>query len=484
VSIADRDYFQRTLRSEAAVLSDPLVSRILGGWCVILARRVVDREGQAQGVVYAVLAAEHFTTLFAKLSLGGSGAISLRSDRLQLIARYSAADPGAAQALGTTKVSAELRALVERQVDSGRFVTATALDGIERVNALRRVPGYPLLLVAGLGSEAYVAPWRGHALRNWGFTVAVLLLVAGGSVYVDLQHRRLRHALARASALTAQQEKMLNNDLVGILKLKDHRVVWSNRASEAMFGYSHREMEGLPVRELYASDADFEAFGQRAYEVLSQGGPYRGQIQLVRRDGTPIWVDVSGVRLSPEAGEDLWMSLDITAMKRQHERVEHAAFHDALTGLPNRLLLMDRLRQAVQRCQRTHEMLAVCFLDLDGFKRVNDGLGHAAGDELLQIVTQRLQLELRAHDTVARVGGDEFVVLLPNLHSLAEAEEVAERLVLTVARPVTLHAGQVVQVGTSMGIACWPFDGQDEDSLLAAADRAMYADKAARRMMA
>lgn len=178
------------------------------------------------------------------------------------------------------------------------------------------------------------------------------------------------------------------------------------------------------------------------------------------------------------------MLLDITAMRQQHEQVRHAALHDALTALPNRLLLMDRLGQAIQVCHRTGGTLAVCFIDLDGFKLVNDRHGHAAGDRLLRCIAARLLQELRAVDTVARVGGDEFVVLLPNPHDRHAAQEIVDRLVAAVARPVDLADGAVEQVRASVGIACWPEDGRSEEALIVAADRAMYADKSAGRDVA
>ncbi|MCH7343178.1 diguanylate cyclase [Pelomonas sp. CA6] len=284
--------------------------------------------------------------------------------------------------------------------------------------------------------------------------------------------------------LNRQQEAMLDNDLIGILKLRERRIVWSNRASERMFACGPGELLGLESRALYRTQEEYEEFGRVAYPVLQAGAPYRGQLQLLRRDGRPVWVDVSGALLSPETGEYLWMSLDITALKAQQERVEHVAFHDGLTGLPNRLLLMDRLRQAVQLSRRTQECLAVCFLDLNGFKPVNDRHGHAAGDELLRELGRRLLAGVRAHDTVARVGGDEFVLLLPALHDRQECELILARLRAEIARPVALPSGVWVRVTTSVGYALCPDDGLSEDELLAHADRAMYADKAGHKTAA
>ncbi|HSI48777.1 MAG TPA: diguanylate cyclase [Ideonella sp.] len=291
----------------------------------------------------------------------------------------------------------------------------------------------------------------------------------------------LDQARRALQSLNKQQAVMLDNELVGILKLRDRQIIWSNRASEHIFGYGSGELVGLCASELYANEAAYEAFGDAAYGLLASGQTYRAQLELLRRDGRKVWVDVSGVMLSQEPRETMWMSLDITAMKAQQARIEHVAFHDGLTGLPNRLLLMDRLSLAVQLSRRTREMLAVCFLDMDGFKAVNDSLGHAAGDELLRIMARRLLEGVRAHDTVSRFGGDEFVLMLPNLRDRLECNQVIARIQRAVAAPVPLGDGATVTLAASVGIACFPDDGPTEDSLLKAADKAMYAAKADRR---
>lgn len=288
----------------------------------------------------------------------------------------------------------------------------------------------------------------------------------------------LAAARQQLAQVASDQERMLDNDLIGILRLRERTIVWCNRASERMFGYAASELVGSTSRLLYASDDDYQAFGQAAYEPLQKGEKYRAELHLVRRDGSRIWVDVNGLMLSADQRETLWMSLDITATKERQQQIEHVAFHDALTGLPNRLLLMDRLRQMLHLSRRTQEPLAVAFFDLDGFKAINDGLGHAAGDELLQCVAQRLQTGIRAHDTAARVGGDEFVLLLPCLGGREEAEQALQRLVGLLTRPVALSCGSTVQVGVSVGLALCPDDGVDLDRLLGLADQAMYQEKA------
>lgn len=172
---------------------------------------------------------------------------------------------------------------------------------------------------------------------------------------------------------------------------------------------------------------------------------------------------------------------DANARLRESEsQLKSLAHHDSLTGLANRLLLGDRLDQAIERAARNHEPVAILVLDLDGFKPINDQLGHAAGDDILKTIARRLQATVRAADTVARVGGDEFVVVLENLQSPHFAEHVAEKLVAELAQPVVLR-GRSFRVTASVGIAIYPKDGSDRQALLEGADRAMYAAKNAGR---
>ncbi|MCL1488858.1 MAG: GGDEF domain-containing protein [Marinobacter sp.] len=180
-----------------------------------------------------------------------------------------------------------------------------------------------------------------------------------------------------------------------------------------------------------------------------------------------------------EAGEPIhYVSVfsDITALWRKDEHIRHLAFHDALTDLPNRTLLMDRINQQVLHANREESHFALMFLDLDGFKLVNDQLGHKFGDDLLKDVAKRLLALVRRTDTVARVGGDEFIFLLNNPQGRAEIIEVANRIVTSINEPIEI-LGEVLQIGVSLGIATFPDDGDTAADLIKHADGAMYAAK-------
>lgn len=321
-----------------------------------------------------------------------------------------------------------------------------------------------------------------------GLFGTLLTLLLGATTYLLAAGRVRAQALADTMTedlrlLMLDQQAMLDTEIIAIAKLRERRIVWQNRVLGRMFGYSAEEMRDLAVRDLYVDAATYEALGENAYPVLMRGGHYRSQVQMRRKDGELFWVDLHGVALpgEREPGTTLWMMVDITQSKAHEASVEHAAFHDALTGLPNRALLADRLRQAMGAMQRQGGTVAVAFLDLDGFKAVNDTHGHDAGDEVLQAVAARLSDGIRASDTAARLGGDEFVVLLTPLAGPGASRAICERLLRAILEPVRLASGAVVQVGSSIGVAHFPLDGVDAEVLLSRADQAMFESKRAGR---
>lgn len=297
------------------------------------------------------------------------------------------------------------------------------------------------------------------------------------TVIIDVTElHRTRLALQAANR---QQHLMLDNEMVGIVKIASLRVTWANRAFEKLSGYDLSELLGKNSAMLYADPTAFERVSAEAYPVVHAGGIYRTQEQMLARDGRRLWVDMSGTMLTPEHNESVWMMQDITAMKAYQQKVEEMAFQDPLTGLPNRALLLDRLKQAIAGTARNGKHVAVCFGDLDGFKAVNDRHGHDAGDRLLCEVARRLQGVIRANDTAARLGGDEFVLVLTQLTAPDEVELILARARQAVAQPVRLPDGHEVAVTISFGVALAPDVDTDAHRLLDTADRAMYVAKRA-----
>lgn len=275
--------------------------------------------------------------------------------------------------------------------------------------------------------------------------------------------------------LMRQQVAMLESDLVGMAKVRDRRFTWRNAEFERIFGHDRGGLEGRSVREIYRDDETFHRIGGEVYDILRSGAQYRTQLRMRKKSGDDVWVDFGAVPLAD--GEVLLMAIDITTAREAQEHLTHVAFHDALTQLPNRLLLADRLNQALATSRRDALNVAVCYMDLDGFKAVNDEHGHDAGDGLLQEIARRLAANVRPSDTAARIGGDEFVILLSALKG-DEWRPVLERIMRAVERPVALDDGTEVTVGATMGVVV---SGRLETGadLLDRADRLMLQGKRA-----
>jgi diguanylate cyclase (GGDEF)-like protein len=171
------------------------------------------------------------------------------------------------------------------------------------------------------------------------------------------------------------------------------------------------------------------------------------------------------------------MLADITAIKEAHEKIEHIAYHDVLTGLANRELLKTRLKQSLAMAAQTLQKVAVCYLDLDGFKSINDKFGHGAGDELLKQAAERLLTCVRGNDTVCRFGGDEFVLVLANLTDNEECEAIVNRILAKVNTPFALQNDAMAEVSASVGVALYPDDSTNKELLIRQADHAMYQAK-------
>jgi diguanylate cyclase (GGDEF)-like protein/PAS domain S-box-containing protein len=255
-----------------------------------------------------------------------------------------------------------------------------------------------------------------------------------------------------------------------------------NPAFTAITGYSQEEVLGRNPRVL-KSDRHDENFYQEMWRGLLADGRWEGEIWNRRKSGEsyPEWLSISAVKdAAGRTTHYVAVFHDITEAKESEEQIRFQAYHDALTGLPNRLLLKDRLAVAINHAQRSDGKVAVLFLDLDNFKNINDSLGHIVGDWLLQSVAYRLLKLMRDEDTVARLGGDEFVVMIEDVVNVREAVLVAQRIIAAFAAPVVVGSHELF-VTPSMGITLFPDDGRDPDTLIKNADLAMYQAKAAGR---
>jgi len=293
--------------------------------------------------------------------------------------------------------------------------------------------------------------------------------------------QRSTHAYAQMEAQLAHQSQILDQIHESVLTMDQMGYITSwNRGAEQLFGYTALEAIGRNILFLYADEDDGGDGNDMQPDLFAEQGGRMMEVRRRKKSGEVFWASLSLSPLRDLADRPTGLIAyltDITERKLAEERIFHMAHHDELTGLPNRNLMHDRIDQAIRNAARAGTGVALAFVDLDGFKLVNDGLGHKAGDELLKVVSRRMGACLRRNDTLARFGGDEFVILLPDqTHDPLALSPLLEKIRVAVTEPVQV-AGQAVQVSCSMGVVMYPRDGADASALLMNADAAMYRAK-------
>jgi diguanylate cyclase (GGDEF)-like protein/PAS domain S-box-containing protein len=295
---------------------------------------------------------------------------------------------------------------------------------------------------------------------------------------VDVTERKLAEATLKNSE--ERYRTLVESSTDAILMLdREKNAITCNQAFLALFGYQKKEIEGQSVRIIHPSEESFRTYGKATYPLVERVGSLREEWDLMRKDGMIFSAEIvtSPIR-SPDGTTTGYICIirDITERKRAEEELAYMATHDSLTGLPNRTLFTDRLTMALVQARRSQKKLAVMLLDLDYFKNVNDTLGHGVGDQLLSAVGHRLQGLLRRGDTVARIGGDEFLLLLPEMLQVEYATTLAQKVLQAFREPFACD-GHELHITTSIGIAIFPDDDGDADTLIKNADIAMYRAK-------
>jgi diguanylate cyclase (GGDEF)-like protein/PAS domain S-box-containing protein len=359
-------------------------------------------------------------------------------------------------------LGSELRALFAEEMatevsDAIRRIPGSGTWRARRLRVQRHVTG-PILVECTIKSDASSV-----------FHAIVMLR--------DVTEQRDREAALQLSAKVFE----CSGEAIMITDSED-RILAVNESFNKVTGYESREVVGRQPHFLSAGRQG-EDFYRRMWEIVHRDGHWKGEVWNRKRDGEVYaeWLAISAVR-NDQGDVDHYISIfsDITERKIREEHIAHQAYHDFLTGLPNRVLLEDRFGQAAAMTQRESHYLAVLFIDLDGFKAINDNLGHRVGDALLCAVAERLRHSVRTSDTVSRCGGDEFLCLLVELPSPETAIGIAETILRTLQEPIEAEAHSL-SLTASVGVAFFPLHGSELQTLLGRADNAMYDAKRAGR---
>ena len=517
-NVADREYFQRALRSEQPVLSEPVRGKVKKVPLVLLAIAVTGNDGAPQGVLVGVVALRA-TALFAGVSDKRSteAAVDLVIDRkgtvlwhpqTDRLLGHAADEPGLGAVVANWRnAGSPIDAEGSARLSQGYLVSMAGIPQTEWLHLRVTPESIAMQPVAAARRQAFGAAAAAGLLAALLSGALAWLLVRPISRLRERAERMLdvetpdaqpwptdsgevgamAHAFrqlldqrqmrqTRMSDLVLQLEAVLDNAEVGIALTRDGRFELVSQQLCRMFRCEREQMVGQATRMIYASDQAFEELSARARPAFIANGVFEGELELVRSDGDAFWARMRGRAVLPgeRSRGTIWVVDDITQARQQREQLAWAATHDALTGLANRPAFEALLEQATARA--TEHPFCALFIDLDRFKLVNDTGGHAAGDSMLRDLARELAARLRKSDTLARIGGDEIAVLLPEC-PVVQAHAIAEKLRTTVEDYVLSWHGETLRVGASIGLVGVNGAHASGGEVLRAADAACYAAK-------
>jgi len=266
-------------------------------------------------------------------------------------------------------------------------------------------------------------------------------------------------------------------DAVVITDLQGIITDW-NKGSEKLYGYSKEEAIGQPVNILHLPE-DIDHITSEVISAVETFGKWSGEVKMLHKDGHIGWIESMCVPIYDENNQvmgALGVNRDISDRINESKRLEHLAYYDYLTKIPNRYLLFDRLEHLIEQSARNMSTFALLYIDLDKFKVINDTKGHTFGDQVLIEISLRLKQSIRNSDTVARIGGDEFIVLLEDITNKSNISTMVETIIKVLNSPIDI-SGETLEISSSVGVSIYPHDGTTADALIAAADKAMYNEK-------
>lgn len=505
--VVDRDYFH-ALRDDPTLslyFSQVVSGRLSGRQMLIVAVPLRDRAGGFRGIVMAPLDLGYLQKMFDGVNLGPSGVITLRrSDNGRLVLRR----PAKPEAVNQMLLDNPMHMRIEAGERGGSIRYHAALDGIDRLYAYRRISDYPFYVAVGIASEDYLANWR--TMTAAAAVSALLLTLALSLVFIRLlRAEREEAAVSTRLAESEARYRLLadnSHDVIWTLDIPSRRFTYISPSVVDLRGYPASEALQQSLAETLTAESAARlneeidrnlrriSAGDRAAQVLiseleqlcRNGDVVSTEVvcnYLFDADGVPrtilgITRNVSERKVAEralrESNQELQVRLD--EISRLQSALQEQAVRDGLTGLYNRRYLDEMLEREVSRARREGIPLSLVMLDIDHFKKVNDTYGHQAGDEVLKILAATLMADIRAEDMACRYGGEEFLILLPNM-PLAAALSRAEAWRAAVEALCIVHGDFPIRFTVSLGVAAYPDHGKTPDDLTRCADQALYRAK-------
>ncbi|WP_254174295.1 diguanylate cyclase domain-containing protein [Planktothrix pseudagardhii] len=344
-------------------------------------------------------------------------------------------------------------------------------DGKKSIYGIQRIEGYPLIILIELPLFDVFLTWY-IKVMIYGFLFLLLIILLMTLI------KRENNYLQQTQELMTRFVAMESADDMIVITSKDGTIEYVNPAFTKITGYQANEVIGKKP-SLLKSGRQNKEFYQRLWKTILSGKGWKGELVNSKKDGTTYYEEMTIAPVKNSLNEIIRfvaVKRDISDRKQLEAQLAWLAHFDKLTGLPNRVLFFDRLERAITQAQRQKTRFAVLFIDLDGFKLVNDCLGHQSGDFVLQEVAKRLSLSVRKSDTVARMGGDEFTLILTNIYHRNDVIKIAQTILLALSQRCVVN-GHECQIGASIGISFYPDDGTDLETLVNKADAAMYRGK-------
>jgi diguanylate cyclase (GGDEF)-like protein/PAS domain S-box-containing protein len=476
-NIADNDFFKklRDNPNEELVISEPVLGVSTGNWNLKLARRINRQDGSFAGVVYCIMGVEHFHKAFASIDLGKDGSIALRNKDLAVIARYAKSEGVDSSNIGQKIVSSKLKELVDSGHDNATYKAKYPIDGIERTISYRKISNHPLYVTIGIATNTYLAEWRRETAK---VSIAIFLFFMISlfvSRFVLSGWKRQQQIFKAYRESEECFRAIFENALVGsILLTPEGQIVKVNLMLENLLGYMAKELESLNIKDIIFPD-DYES-DRDLYQSMLDGlrNFYQIEKRIVTNYDTVIWGMLSISVVRDDLGNPrfvVYMIDDISARKGAEEQLNFQSTHDGMTGLYNRAYFdaeFDRMQLGL------HFPVSIIVIDLDGLKQVNDSQGHEAGDRLIIVAAMVMKEAFQKNDLVARIGGDEFAILLPESNEETVGSAV-ERL--RKCQADFNERGGKPSLNFSIGTAT-AYSNDQLSNIWKQADDRMYAEKA------